>query len=160
MDSARIANARPSASMFGQEMLASIAATPGTLTAAARLANPSAVGAEIDTTSGTPHARYSGSVCFRKYGTPLDGMPMAFSMPPATSATRGSGLPARSSRVMVLVTSAPMRARSTTSPRPSAKVPDAGITGLASVRPRADRMTGDGGRPIPGAGGDGRMKPR
>src|ERR1700756_2445757 len=48
---ARIANALPSSSMFGQEILASIAETPGNDNSDARLANPSAVGAEILTTS-------------------------------------------------------------------------------------------------------------
>ena len=50
--SARMANALPSSSMFGQEMFASIAATPGSDSSAARLAKPSAVGAEMLTTSG------------------------------------------------------------------------------------------------------------
>jgi hypothetical protein len=52
VDSGVIAKAFPSSSMFGQEMFASIAATSGTETALARLAKPSAVGAEMLTTSG------------------------------------------------------------------------------------------------------------
>ena len=126
-----MAKARPSSSMLGQEMLASIAATPGTLIAAASSANPSTVGAEMLTTSGGVQRAISGSVCSRKYGTPFDGMPMAFSMPSRVSATRGRGLPARNSRVIVLVTSAPRRFKSITCASPSAKVPDAGITGFA-----------------------------
>ena len=104
---ANMAKALPSASMFGHEMLASIAATPGTLISAARVAKSSAVGAEIETTRGGVQRRYSGIVWRSRYGTPFDGIPIALSMPPVTSATRGSGLPARNSRVIVLVTSAP-----------------------------------------------------
>src|SRR5581483_10868174 len=48
-----MAKALPSSSMFGQEMFASIAATPGIESSRARLAKPSAVGAEMLTTSGT-----------------------------------------------------------------------------------------------------------
>ena len=70
-----------------------------------------------------------------KYGTPLEGIPIELIRPPGRSTTRGSGLPARSSRVMVLVTKAPSRLKSITLSRPSANVPEAGITGLASVRP-------------------------
>ena len=50
--SACMANALPSSSMFGHEMFASIAATPGSVSSDARLAKPSAVGAEMLTTSG------------------------------------------------------------------------------------------------------------
>ena len=49
---ADMAKARPSASMFGQEMLASIAATPGSDNASQAAANSSAVSAETLATSG------------------------------------------------------------------------------------------------------------
>ena len=86
-------------------------------------------------------ARYSGSVCSRKYGTPFDGMPIAFSMPLAhLGDARQRDCRSRSSRVIVLVTSAPRRFRSTTWASPSAKVPDAGITGLARARSPIGRL--------------------
>src|SRR5487761_296284 len=47
-----MAKARPSSSRLGHEILASIAATPATVISAAKLANPSAVGAEMLATSG------------------------------------------------------------------------------------------------------------
>jgi hypothetical protein len=81
VEAARIAKALPSSSIFGQEMLASIAATPGTLSSAARLAKPSAVGAEMLTTSGGVHG-VKRQVSSMKCGTPLDGMPIALIRPP------------------------------------------------------------------------------
>ena len=52
VEAARIANALPSSSMFGHEMLASIAEIPGRVNSAARCAKSSAVGAEMLTTNG------------------------------------------------------------------------------------------------------------
>ena len=56
VEAALIAKALPSSSILGQEMLASIAATPGRVNSAARLAKSSAVGAEMLTTSGGLYA--------------------------------------------------------------------------------------------------------
>ncbi len=47
-----MAKALPSSSMFGQEMLTSMASTPSTLTSEQRVANSSAVLPEMLTTSG------------------------------------------------------------------------------------------------------------
>lgn len=58
---------------------------------------------------------------------------MALISPPGRSTIRGSGLPARSSRVIVLVTKAPSRLKSFTFSSLSAKAPQAGITGLRRV---------------------------
>src|SRR3546814_6526035 len=60
----------------------------------------------------------------------LEGMPITLMRLPGRSTTRGNGFPARSSRVIVLVTKAPSRLKSITFSSPSAKVPEAGMTGL------------------------------
>ncbi len=60
---------------------------------------------------------------------------MASISPPGRSTIRGSGLPARSSRLIVLVTKAPSRLKSFAFSSPSAKAPQAGITGLRRVSP-------------------------
>ena len=52
VDWTSLAKAWPSASRLGQEILTSIAATPGRLTSSARLAKPATVGADMLTTSG------------------------------------------------------------------------------------------------------------
>src|SRR5580692_1931742 len=52
VEEARIANALPSSSILGHEMLASIAATPARVNSLARRAKSSAVGADMLTTSG------------------------------------------------------------------------------------------------------------
>ena len=58
---------------------------------------------------------------------------MELSMPLGVSATLGVALPARNSRVMDFVTSAPSWLRSITAASSGEKVPDAGMTGLASA---------------------------
>ena len=57
VERARMAKALPSSSMFGQEMLASIAATPGTSSRAAPSAKASPDGADRLTTSGLEKPR-------------------------------------------------------------------------------------------------------
>jgi hypothetical protein len=52
----RMAKARPSSSRLGQEILTSMAATPGTVTLRQSSANSSGVFAEIDTISGAVNA--------------------------------------------------------------------------------------------------------
>ena len=52
VEATSLAKALPSSSRLGQEMLASIAATPGRLTSSASSAKPATVGAEMLTTSG------------------------------------------------------------------------------------------------------------
>ena len=63
--------------------------------------------------------------------------PMALSIPPYTSATRGVGLPGQGTLATPLVTTAPRRFRSTNSSysMPEPKVPDAVITGFLKVTP-------------------------
>ena len=62
---ASIPNAMPSASRFGHEMFASIAATSGRDSASHARANASAVSADTDATTGVPWPVYAGSTCSR-----------------------------------------------------------------------------------------------
>ena len=72
-----------------------------------------------------------------KVSTPGFCKPMALSMPPYTSATRGVGLPSQGTSDTPLVTTAPSRLRSTKSAYsiPDPNVPDAVITGFFSSIP-------------------------
>src|SRR2546430_280156 len=119
----------------GQEMLSSIASTPGTLTSRAICAKSSMLSEVMLHTSGGLKRLYSGSCTSRKYFRPLVGRPIELIMPASTSDTLGGGLPAREARDTALLTRAPRRFRSMTLAHPAENVPEAGMTGLARATP-------------------------
>src|SRR5918911_5753745 len=79
----------------GQEMLSSMASTPGTLTSRAICAKSSMLSEVMLHTSGGLKRLYEGSCTSRKYLIPLVGRPIELIMPASISCTRGGGLPAR-----------------------------------------------------------------